>query len=102
METTSIISIIIILVLAYILLRFIVSPIIKILVGIVIFIVFIYLVQRFLGFNINQIFAPFGISLPEWNWDLGGFLDPLGQYIDKIKEFWFFLLGNLPGNNINN
>lgn len=98
MDITSIIEIIIVIAVIYFLIKFVVSPVIKIILGIIIFLVAIYLLQSFFGFNIDQVLAPFGISLnlnkllPSFNWILG----PANYCIDQIKHFISFIWDSFP------
>ena len=98
MDITSLIEIGVVIVVAYILIRFVVSPALKSVAGILIILVFIYVLQQFFGFSLDQILAPFGISFsadhitPLFN----PFLNFLNQGIDSIKNFFGFLLQNLP------
>ena len=98
MDLTSIIEIAIVIVVIYFFLKFIVSPIIKIIVGIIIFLVLVYLLQRFFGFDLSQVLAPFGISskLSSWNLNLNWILGPANYYIDQMKNFLNFIWGNFP------
>ena len=101
MDLTSLIEIVIAIIVVFFIVKFIVSPIIKIIVGIVILIVFIYILQKFFGFDINQVLSPFGISLQPDTWggiNLNWILGPANYYIDQIKNFISFILGNLPKN----
>jgi hypothetical protein len=97
MDISSLIAIVIAIVAIYFFIKLIVSPIIKAVLGVIIFIAVIYLLQRFFGFNIDQILAPFGISFnlanwgPGFNWILG----PANHYIDQIQNFANFVWGNV-------
>jgi len=94
MDTTSLIEIVIVVVAIYFFIRFIVSPIIKAVLGVVALIVIVYLLQRFLGFDIGKVLAPFGISFDSSNWgqNLNWILGPLGYYVDQAKNFLNFIL----------
>jgi len=102
MDLTSLIQIAIVVVVVYFLLKFVVSPIIKIIVGIISVIILIYILQRFFGFDIDKVLAPFGVSLNsgKWGFSFDWILGPLNYYIDKIKEFVVFIFGNLPKSTI--
>jgi len=98
MDLTSIIEIAVIVVVIYFFLKFIVSPVIKVIVGIIIFLVLIYLLQRFVGFNIDQILAPFGISFKSSTWGLNfnWLSNPIGYLTNQAETFFRFMWGNLP------
>ena len=100
MDLTTIIEIAVAIVVIFFFIKFIVSPIIKIIMGIIIFIVLLYLLQRFFGFNIDQVLTPFGISLKSssWNMNLNWILGPANYYVDQIKNFSTFIWGNFPKN----
>lgn len=98
MDLTSLIEIVIAIVVIYFFIKLIVSPLFKVVVGVIIFIVAIYLLQKYFGFNIDKILAPFGISLNlnklglNLNWLLG----PINNYIDQIKNFLNSIFQNVP------
>jgi len=97
-DLASIITIIIAIVIIYLLIRFIVSPILKIILAIIAFLILIYILQKYFGFDVSNILAPFGISFDfnefasSFNW----LLTPLNNVIDQIKNFLNSILGNLP------
>jgi hypothetical protein len=98
MDITSLIEIVIAVVVVYFFLRFIISPVLKAVVGVIFFIVLIYLLQRFFGFNIDKVLSPFGINLNlnklglNLNWILG----PADYYINQVKNFLNYIWGNFP------
>ena len=98
MDFIAIIEIIVAIVVLYFLIRFVVSPIIKAVIGVVIFILFVYLLQRFFGFDLGKVLAPFGISLDtgKWGSTFNWLLGPINYYVDQIKHFIHFLWGNVP------
>ena len=98
MDFTSFIEIIVAIIAAYFLLKFIVSPVIKIIFGIIIIIFLIYLFQRFFSFNIDKVLTPFGISLnlTQWNSIFNWILEPINYYLDQAKNFLFSIFNNLP------
>jgi putative flippase GtrA len=98
MDITSLIEIAVVIVVIYFFIKFIVSPIVRIAVGIIILIVFIYLLQRFFGFNMDQVLSPFGVSLnpSKWNINIDWISNPVNSIIDQIKSFLSFIWGNVP------
>ena len=98
MDLTSLIEIVIGIVIIYFFIKFIVNPVIRIILGIIIFFLFIYILQHFLGFNFDNILAPFGISFnsSKWGLNLGWLLNPINYYINQIKIFLNYIWGNAP------
>jgi len=97
MDITLFIAIIVAIIAIYLFIKFIVSPILRIVFGIIIFLVLIYILQRFLGFNLNHILAPFGISFsPDWESIFGWLLKPINYFTDQIKSFLTFIWHNIP------
>jgi len=98
MDLTLFITIIIVIVVAYLFIRFVVSPILRVIFGIIIFLVFIYLLQRFFGFDIGQILKPFGLSvnLDKLYSSISWILTPISYLIDKAEKFFNFISGNVP------
>lgn len=90
MDFSSLIEIIIAIVVVYFFIRFVVNPILKVVVGIIIFIVLIYLLQKYLGFNLDKVLAQFGIS----NW----IISPINYYINQAESFFGFIWKNVPKN----
>jgi hypothetical protein len=96
MDLTSIISIVVLIVVIYFLIKFIVSPIIRLILGVIIILIFIYIAQRYLNFDIDQVLAPFGISLNINGWlgKLNWLFEPINYYLDQAKNFFTFIWGN--------
>ena len=103
MDFTSLIEIIVAIFVIYFFIKLIVSPVIKIILGIIIFLVFIYILQKFFGFNLNQVLTPFGISFNSSKWGLGlnWLLGPINYFIEQIKTFLSFIWGNFPKSSLN-
>ena len=98
MDLATIIIIIIGILLIYFFIRFVVSPVIRAILGVIIFIFLIYLLQRYLGFDFNKVLSTFGISFDTnklgFNFDwLSG---PINYFGDKIQSYANFLLKNIP------
>lgn len=98
MDTTSLIQIAIVIVLVYLFIKYIISPIIKIIVGVIIFIVLLSLLQKFFGFNLDQVLAPFGISLNAVKWitNFNWITDPSNYFIDQIKGVFSPIIESIP------
>ena len=93
LDLTSLIEIVIVVVVIYFFFKFIVSPVIRVIFGIIVFIILISLLQRFFGFNLDQVLAPFGISLnsSSWGLNLNWLFTPLNHLIDQIQGFINFV-----------
>lgn len=100
MDLTSLIEIIIVIAVVYFLIRFIISPVIKAIVGVIVFLILIYILQRYFGFDLGKVLAPFGISFDTSNWGSGfnWILNPLNYYLDKIMTFFQSMWVNVPKN----
>ena len=98
MDLTSIIEIAVVIAIVYFLIKFIVSPIIKALVGIATLIILVSILQRFFGFNLDQVLAPFGISFnsSKWGLNLDWFLNPINYYLNKGASFFHLFWENVP------
>ncbi len=93
MDNQSLIAIIIGAVVLFFFVKFILSPIIRAVLGVLIFLIAIYLLQRFYNFNP---LSPFGVSLDTKSWNIDWIFAPIGFYIDRIKSFIAFIWGNFP------
>lgn len=93
METGSIITIIAVLVIIYLLIKFIISPLIKIITGIVVILIALYILNRFFSFSFNQIIGPFSnyINIDGWIKVVGGFVESWINTITKIFSFLNFV-----------
>ena len=100
MDISSLIAIVIAIVAIYFFIKLVLSPIIKAVLGVIIFLSALYLLQRFFGFDIDKILAPFGISLnlKGWGFNLDWLLGPAGYFIDKTKDIFGYALQNIPKN----
>jgi membrane-associated PAP2 superfamily phosphatase len=98
MDTASLIGIIIVIVVAYFLIKFIISPIIRAILGVIIFLILLYLLQRFFSFNLDKTLAPYGISLNINNWlsKLSWILNPINYLINKGASIFHYLWTNVP------
>lgn len=66
MGFATFIEIIIAVAIIFLFIKFIVSPVLKLILGIVVFAVLIYLLQKFFNLNLGQIFAPLLKILNIW------------------------------------
>lgn len=94
MDTILLISIIVVIVVIYFFVKFIVSPVIKAILGFIIFLVAIYLLQKFLGLDLNKILSPYAGYLNKWGINLNWILETANYYIDKVKTFLYFIWNN--------
>jgi len=98
MDFASIITIIIAVVIIYCFIRFIAFPVVRVILGIIIFLLLLHIAQRFFGFDINNILAPFGISfdLDKWGINLDWLLKPVDYYLDQVKNFFIGAWDKIP------
>ncbi len=98
MDTTLLIEIVVAIFIVWLFVKFIVNPVLKIVVGIIIFLFLIYILQRFFGLSIDKLLAPFGISLnlDSWVSKFNWLFSPLDGYINKIKDFIIFAWAKIP------
>jgi len=96
MDLTSIIAIIIGIAVIYLFIRFIVSPVIRVIIGIIIFLTIIYFLQRFFGFDANKVLEPFGINLSKWGININWILEPINYYVNLIWNFLSKAWQNIP------
>jgi len=98
MDTTQLITIVIIVAVVYLLIKFIVSPLLRLISGIILFIAVIYILQTFFKFDFSNILGGWldikniGTKLP-W---LGWFIDYIGSWINQAILFFKLLLSNTP------
>lgn len=93
MDITLIIELIAAIVVAYLLVKFIVSPAIKIIAGIIVFIILLYILQKFFGFNFDKLLSPLGISVP---FSLDWIFDPIDYIVNQITAFFHAIFKNIP------
>jgi len=89
MDLKSIIEIAGIIIIAYLFIRFVAAPIIRLIFGIIIFLLILHLLQR-LGLDLDKILGGWGINL-NLNKLLSGFdwiLNPIDYYINKGLSFF--------------
>lgn len=98
MDLASLIQIAIVVAVVYFFVKFIVSPVIKVIVGIIIFLILIYLMQKFLGFDINNVLSSFGLSISTNSWNIlpNWLLTPTNYYLDQAKDLLDPLMENIP------
>ena len=77
MDINSLIALVVAFAAIYFFIKFIVSPLLRIIFGIIIFLAAIYFLQRFFGFNFDQLLAPLHLS---W------ILKPIDFCINQIKN----------------
>ena len=96
MDITSLIAIVVAIIIIYLVIKFIVSPLLKIVFGIILILIILYFLQKYLGFDPNQILSPFGISFKNIN------LDWLSAQVDyclnQIKNLFLPIWKNIPKN----
>jgi hypothetical protein len=90
METGSIITIIAVLALIYIIIKFIISPIIKIITGVVVILIALYVLNKFFNVNFNAVLGPLStyINLDGWISWAGATFE---SWVNAIKNLFSFL-----------
>lgn len=96
MDITSLIAIVVAIVIIYLFIKFIVSPLLRVVFGIILILIIIYLLQKFLGFDPNKILTPFGISFSNINLDW--LSAPVDYCINQITNFFLPVWKNIPKN----
>jgi len=93
MDTKALIELILVIGSVILFIKFMVSPIIKAILGIISFIVIVYLLQKFLGFDIGEMLSPLGISLDFNNWsqNISWILKPAEYCLNQIKNLLNFI-----------
>lgn len=96
MDFTQLITIIVAVAIIYLIIKFIVSPIIKVIAGVIIFLLFAYILHRF-GFDFNKILSPLGISLDVNGWinSISWIFAPVNYFIDQAKNFLLSIWENI-------
>jgi len=98
MDVASIITIIIAIVVIYCIIRFVVSPLIRLIAGIIVFLIVIYILQNYFNFSFNQFLGPFSKYIDidkiinSFNW----IISPIASYINKVVSFFKLIWGNVP------
>ena len=70
MDVNSAITIVVVIAVVYFIIKVVISPLIRAIIGIFAFLVIIYLLQKF-GFDIDKFLSPLGISLNISKWGPG-------------------------------
>ena len=96
MDITSLIAIVVAILIIYLFIKFIVSPLLRVVFGIILILIILYLLQKFLGFDPNKILTLFGISLNNINLDW--LSTPVDYCINQIKNFFLPIWKNIPKN----
>ena len=103
MDIKSLIAILVAIVVVYLFIKFVVSPVLRLIFSVIVFLFLLYILNRFTGFDFNQILSSFGISfnLSKWNINMDWILDPINNNLDKIIKIFSDLWENVPKlNNI--
>lgn len=84
METTSILAILAVIVLVYVLIKLVVSPIVKAVAGIAILLLAVYIIQQYFNVNLTDSLGDWGKYLDITKWNIN--LISVPEFINKIKE----------------
>jgi len=87
MDFIGIGTIIVIIIIAYFGVKFIVSPILKAIFGVIVFVFLLYVITK-LGFDLNKVLAPFGLSFNIEQLGLNRIFGPIDNILEKIKSIW--------------
>lgn len=97
MDTASILVFVVVIIIVYLILKFIVSPLIRILFSFIVVLIIIYILSHFFGFNAEASFGPYGKYLDIKNWPYANILtDFIDKYINQAITFFKYLVGKLP------
>jgi len=98
MDASSAVTIIVAVVVVYLIFKFIVSPLIKLIAGIVIFLIAIYILQTYFNFSFNQYLGPFSkyIDIDKTIDSASWIINPIIAYVNKAISFLKLLLSNAP------
>lgn len=91
-DVGAVITTLIFLAAVYFIIKFIVSPIIKLISGIVVLLIVIYVCQQFFNVSFNQYLGPLAkyIDIDQWSNNLGQLISPIISYITKAISFLNF------------
>lgn len=89
MDTSSVLTILAIIAIIYFFVKFIVSPIIKALVGVIVFLIILYILKNYFNFDLNKVFGPYTIffDITKWGINLSLVLDPINNLVNIIINF---------------
>jgi len=96
MDITSLIAIVVAVVIIYLFIKFIISPLLRVVFGVILILIIIYLLQKFLGFDPNKILTPFGISFDNIN--LNWLSAPVDYCLNQIKNLLLPIWKSIPKN----
>jgi hypothetical protein len=91
-DVSSFLAIIVIAVLIFLFVKFIVHPLLKLIIGIAIFLILLYIVQNFFGFDLSKYLGPFAplakyLDISKWGVNLDWLLNPLNHYLNLGLSF---------------
>lgn len=84
------ISLVVLIAVMYIVVRYIVTPIVRIIVGILTIAVLLFVAHYFFKLDINIIFGPLQPYLDNWGIDLNTIFSPLNAFVDRFLPFLKF------------
>lgn len=98
MDLTSILVIIAAIVIIYLFVKLILSPLVKTILGIVFFILLIYILQKFSSFDLSRVLGPFAVYFnpSKWGINFKWLLDPVNSYANKAVPFINFVQKYIP------
>lgn len=97
MDLASIILFIFIAVVIYFIFKFLVSPLIRVVISVIIILLLIYIASKFFAFDVNTAFGPYGHFLNIKNWPYSSLVTPyIDSTVQQIINFYNYLVSNLP------
>lgn len=97
MDLASVLLFIFIAVVIYIILKFVVSPLIRVIISVAIILLLIYIASRFFGFSTDTAFGPYGkfLNIKYWPYSnlVTGYID---MAVGQIINFYNYLISILP------
>ena len=94
MDINQIISLVVIIVAVFLLVKFIVGPAVKLIGGIIIFLIILYISQQYFHLNLNQIFGPLSPYLHTGLWTAP--INWLVSTVNWVINGFLILLKNVP------
>lgn len=97
-DVNSIIILVVVIAVIYFLVKFIISPLLKIITGIFIFLVASYVLQKYFNYNFNQILGPLSpyIDLNKWIGVLNSIFDVVFSNINKLISVLKIMFDGVP------
>lgn len=97
MDIYSIILFVVIAVVIYLIFKFIVSPLLRLLFGLVVVLVIFYVAVKFFNFDMSGIFGQYGKFVDISKWPYSNYVTVyIDMVVNKIIDFYKHIVSNLP------